>query len=181
MSKTAKLTTQARDAQIIAGIQKHLQTVPTLPLAGSTYTPADLVTLLQSRTTQAEAVAAADATWHAAVTAQRALNTKLTPIIRGLQQYVFNAFGSANPIVADFGFKAPTRKTPTPETKVAAALKAEATRKARNTMGKVAKQKVKGTVATSAAPAPAASAPTPAPGGTAPPAGAGSAPAPHAS
>jgi hypothetical protein len=180
---TNKFTIQARDAQVIAGIQKHLLTTPSLPLAGTAYTPADLVTLIQSRTTQAATVAAASATWHSAVAAEKALNAKLKPILQGLQQYVLNTFGSASPTIADFGYSAPARKAPDPDTLVVAAAKAKATRVARGTLGKVQKQKVKGTVPTTAAPAPSASstpvAPTPA--GAAPPTGAGTPPAPHAS
>jgi hypothetical protein len=138
--------TQAHDAQVIVGIQKHLLTVPTLPLAGSTYTPADLVKLVQSRIDSAGVVAAAGANRHATVVAHDALGTKLTPILRGLRQYVLNVFGETSPVLADFGFTAPKTATRTPQEKAAAAAKALATRKARGTMGKKQKKGVKGTV-----------------------------------
>ena len=137
----SKLTTQARDAQIVAGIQKHLQTTPSLPLAGATYSPADLVTLLGSRTSQAATVASTHAAWLAAVAAEQALSTKLSPILRGLRQYVLNSFGAESPVIADFGFTATVRKTPVPATLVAAAAKAKATRAARHTMGTVQKKR----------------------------------------
>jgi hypothetical protein len=136
----------ARDAQIIVGIQKHLQTPSSLPLAGSTYTPADLVKVVQSQIDQAGVVANAAAAWHAAVATQKALNAKLSPILRGLRQYVLNVYGPESPVLADFGFTPPKKRVVSPQTKVAAATKAKATRKARSTMGKVQKKGVKGDV-----------------------------------
>src|SRR5258708_5864581 len=74
--------TQARDAQVIAGIEKHLQQVSSLPLVGSTYAPADLVKLIQSRIDSATGASTTKATWHSAVVGDKTLNTKLTPVIR---------------------------------------------------------------------------------------------------
>jgi hypothetical protein len=167
-------TTQAHDAQVIVGIQKHLLTVPSLPLAGSTYTPADLVKLVQSRIDSAGVVAAAGANRHATVVAHDALGTKLTPILRGLRQYVLNVFGETSPVLADFGFTAPKTATRTPEQKAAAAAKALATRKARGTMGKKQKKSVKGTVPTTAPVTPPTASPpvAPSPVASAPPQGA---------
>ena len=166
-----KVAVLGRDAKVADGIQKHLQGVSSLPLAGSTYGPADLVKLIESRASQVAAVDAANATWHAAVGAEKELNTKLSAVIAGLRQYVLNAFGPTSPVLADFGFTATVRKPLTPEQNVARAAKAKATREARHTMGKVQKKKVTGTTAAAApaapAPAPAAS-PAPAPAQTAP-------------
>ncbi len=166
MSNINRANTQAHDAQLIAGIQKHLTTVPSLPLAGSTFAPADLVKLIQSRTDLAATIANNAATWHASLASEQALNAKLTPILRGLRQYLFNNFGATSPVIADFGLTAPRSATKTPEQKAAAAAKAKATRVARNTMGKKQKKDVKGAVKATlvvtplAAPTPAA--PTPA-------------------
>jgi hypothetical protein len=165
MATINRTKTQARDAQVIAGIGKYLQTVSSLPLLGSTYTPADLVKLVQSRIDSANGANASKATWHSKVVEDKTLNTKLTPVIRALRQHVINVFGEASPVLADFGFTAPKRATRTPEEKAAAAAKAKATRAARHTMGKKQKKDVKGTVPTTApatAPSPAP-APTPTP------------------
>ena len=141
-----RTTTKARDAQVIAGIEKHLQTVSSLPLLGSTFTPADLVKLIQSRIDSAGTTTASKAAWHSTVVADEALNAKLTPVLRALRQYVINVFGEASPMLADFGF-APSKRTPrTPEEKAAAAAKARATRAARHTMGTKQKKGVKGAV-----------------------------------
>ncbi|MGH7437464.1 MAG: hypothetical protein ACRENE_17440 [Polyangiaceae bacterium] len=158
-SKEKKVTVVGRDGKILDGIQKHLQGVSGVPLAGATYAPADLVKLIESRASQIGVVSAAEATWHAAIAEERELNAKLAPLIRGLHQYVFNVFGPASPVPADFGFTATSSRPLTPDQMVARAAKAKATREARHTMGKVQKRKVTGTTAAAAAAAPA---PTPA-------------------
>ena len=164
--KNNRPTIQARDAQVITGIGKHLQSLPSLQLMGSAFTPAELVKLLQSRIDSAGAVASSKANFHSTVAADRALSTRVTQVVRALRQYVLNAFGSASPVLADFGFAPPARATRTPEQKAASAAKASATRKARHTMGPKQKKAVKGnvsgiTVTPIVAPQPAAPAPTP--------------------
>jgi hypothetical protein len=146
MATVSKTTTQALDAQVIAGIQKHLQNASSLPLGGSTYTPADLVKLIQSRIDAAGTTNTAKATWHSTVLAGETLNTKLTPLLRTLRQYVINVYGATSPVLADFGFAPPKSATRTPEEKAAAAAKAKATRAARHTQGKKQKKTVKGNV-----------------------------------
>jgi hypothetical protein len=151
--------TQARDAQVIAGIQKHLPNVSSLALLGTTYTPADLVKLVQSRIDSANGAATTKANWHSTVVADRTLNTNLTPVLRALRQYVINVFGETSPILADFGFSPPKKATRTPEEKAAAAAKAKATRGLRHTMGKTQKKAIKAAAPTAAP----ATAPSPAP------------------
>lgn len=145
MATTNRPTTQARDAQIISGIQKNLQHVSSLPIGGTTLTPDALVKLVQSHIDSMNVVASSQATWHSQVVSNKALSTQLTPILRGLRQYVIGAYGETNPVLADFGFTAPKKRVLTPEQKAAAAVKAKATRAARHTMGKVQKKSVKGT------------------------------------
>jgi hypothetical protein len=146
MATVNRPTTQARDAQIILGLQKDLQHVSGLPLAGTTYTPDDLVKLVQSRIDMSNVIAASRATWLSQVASSQALSAKLTPILRGLRQYVINAYGETSPVLADFGFTAPKKRVLTPGQKATAAARAKATREARHTMGKVQKKSVKGTV-----------------------------------
>jgi hypothetical protein len=143
---TNRSATQAHDAQVIVGIKKDLQNMSSLPLAGTTFTPAALIQLLQSRIDLANAVANARASWLDAAAKYRALNTQVTQVVHGLRQYVLNAFGASSPLLADFGFTAPKKVTLTPEQKVVRAEKAAATRAARGTKGKVAKKAVKGSV-----------------------------------
>ncbi len=146
MAAPNKTTTRARDAQAIAGIQKHLPSASSVPLAGSTYSPADLVKLIQNRMDTIAKADAIKATWHSTVLAGEAQNTQLTPILRALRQHVINVYGAASPVLADFGFAPPKTTARTPEAKAAAAAKSKATRAARHTMGKNQKKAVKGNV-----------------------------------
>jgi hypothetical protein len=148
MTTTDKTKTLARDAQVIAGIQKHLNSVSALPLGGSTYAPADVVKIVQGRIDATAIANTTKAAWHSNVLAGRKLDTQVTPVVRALRTYVINVYGAASPVLADFGFAAPKATTRTPEEKAAAAAKAKATRAARHTMGKNQKKSVKGTVAT---------------------------------
>jgi hypothetical protein len=139
MSKINRSTTQAHDAQIISGINKDLKTASSLPLGGTTYTPATLIALVQSRIDAASDVASKRAAWLDATAKYKALNAQLTAVVTGLRQYVVNAFGAESPLLADFGFTPRKKAVLTTEQKVARAKKAAATREARGTMGKVQK------------------------------------------
>src|SRR5579872_4887550 len=174
MTIVNRTTTRARDAQIIVGIEKHLQNTPSLPLGGTAYAPADLVKLIQSRIDSVTPAAAAKANWHSTVVAIKALNTSLSPVLRALREYVINVFGPASPVLADFGFAPPKRTTKTPEQKAAAAAKAKATRAARHTAGKNQKKNVKGAVTATLVVTPTGSsqpAASPAPAPATPPVG----------
>lgn len=160
---TNRPTMQARDAQVILGIAKNLQTAPSLALAGTTFTPATLTTLVQSRINAANAIVAAKATFHKEVVAFGVLSAQVTLVLRGLRQLVINTFGEDSTVLADFGFTATTRKPLTPEQKVAKAAKAKATREARGTKGPKAKLAIKGAVSTTPPATPAEPTPPAAP------------------
>jgi hypothetical protein len=141
----------ARDALFIAGIGKRLQTVQSLAIAGKTYTPAEIVTLLQQQIDSASAVDAAAAKLRDATQAFRALSKGLVPFLDGFRHQVRNLFGDQAEALADFGIAPVKPATPlTVEQKAAASAKRRATRAARHTMGPKQKAAIKG-----AAPAPA--------------------------
>jgi hypothetical protein len=142
--------TQAHDGQVLVGIGKNLQNVSSLPAGGSTLTMTAIEALVQSRIDAAIAVNVARADWLDATAKYHALDAQVTPIVRGLRRYVIAAFGENSPVLADFGFTPPRKTVLTPEQNVAKALKAAATRKARRTIGKKEKLKIKGTVDTTA-------------------------------
>jgi hypothetical protein len=163
MANTKNRTNQqGKDQQILDGIKKDLQTMSSLSLGGTTYTPASLEALIQSRIDAVNEVTTAKANWQNAAKAYTALNTLATVVVRDLKALVIGAFGSTSPKLADFGFTPRKVTVRTPEQKAAAAAKAKATRKARNTMGPKAKLAVKGTVAPPTAPS-AAAPPSPTP------------------
>jgi Tfp pilus assembly major pilin PilA len=154
-----RTNTAAKDAQVIVGINKDLQTMSNLPLGGQTYTPSSLAAQIQSRIDAANAVAQAKANWQHLAATYEAINTQTTVIVRELKNLVIGAFGPDSPKLMDFGFAA-TKRTPlTVEEKAAAAAKAKATRLARGTKSKKAKAKITGATPV-AAPATLAPAPT---------------------
>jgi hypothetical protein len=140
-----------------------------LTVDGVTYTATALVQLLQSLADALAAVDAAKASWQNALTQLRTLQARVLPVIRGYSNLLLAANGNAPATLADYGLTPRKAKTPlSTEAQAQANAKIEATRKARNTMGKQQKKQVKGTVPTSpAAPqAPTATTsptPTPAP------------------
>ncbi|MGH7269450.1 MAG: hypothetical protein ACREJ3_03385, partial [Polyangiaceae bacterium] len=138
------------------------QNVPSLQIMGKAYTMAEAIQLIQSRIDAVNAAGSAKANWHNAAATYKALSAQATEVVRGLRLYALNAFGRDSPVLADFGFAPPKKATLTPEQEVAKASKARATRKARGTMGKRQKAKIKGeVVVTSPATSPPAQAPAP--------------------
>jgi hypothetical protein len=151
-------TVQARDAQLIAGIQKHLQNAAPIGLDGTAYAPADLIKLFQSEIDAVNAAVSMRGTYKDAVTLERNVRAQVRRLRVAFQQFVRLLYGAASSKLADFGL-APT-KTPkrTPTTSVTAAAKSKATRTARHTMGPKKKLAVKGTIevpAPTSAPSPA--------------------------
>jgi hypothetical protein len=164
-----KTTKKARDTEIIAGVTKNLKGAASLPLAGASYTPVALITLVQSRINAMAAVAAARANWLDAAKSLKVLNAQVDEVEAGLKSYVINVYGKTSPVLADFGFALKQRAVPTVAEKQQAVQKRAATRAARGTASAKAKSQIHGTVETTApetATAPAApivppTAPTP--------------------
>jgi len=144
-----RTVTQAHDQQIIDGINEDLQTMSTLPLGATTYTPGSLVAFIQSRIDAANAVNTTKASWLAAVKTYEAINAQAKVVVSDLRFLVMAAFGPMSPKLADFGFSPPSLAVRTPEKKAAAAQKRRATRLARGTLGKRQRAKIKGSTAAS--------------------------------
>ena len=138
---------QASDGQVIAGIKKDLQNVPSILLNGETYTPVSLVALYQSRLDAGANVASAKAKYAEAVAAYRTISTKVRVTNRAFYRYVLNAYGETSTVLADFGFTAPYTTPLKVEQKAAKAAKAAATRAARGTQGPKKKLQTTGVTA----------------------------------
>jgi hypothetical protein len=148
VSFPSRTTTQGRDQQVLEGIRKDLQGVPTILLGTTTYTPATLAAFIQSRLDLANAIDTTRAQWLATVKAYNATSARAKIVLNDLRNYLIAAFGADSPTLADFGFSAPRKATLTPEQKAAAIEKALATRKARKTLGKRQKARIKGVLVT---------------------------------
>jgi hypothetical protein len=132
----------------------------TFMLGGKPYKAKDLVTALQAAVDAIDAGTAAQINWKDAVGKQKTAKTQATELVAEIKDYIAVAYGKASTTYATFGF-GPQHTQPTPATKVAAAAKNRATRKARGTLGKREKQNIKGEVASSTAPAVSASSSSP--------------------
>jgi hypothetical protein len=159
----------ARDQWLIAGIVKHLGKSGKVVLRGVTYTTAELTAKLQSRIEASNEADIAKAAWRAKVRVERARVEETSELVTDLRVYLATVYGSSLEVLHDFGFAPKDRRILRAAEKAQAALKGQATREARHTMGKRQKEKVKGDGAP----------PLPAPSPPPPPTGLnGSAPAP---
>jgi hypothetical protein len=171
---TQKNKSASRAEQLIAGTKQDFANVASLAFAGSTYTPAQVQTSLQTLVDLRNAVDAAKAVTATKVAAEKAQAPSLRRFMSAYVTFVKATFGDHPDVLAHFGLAPRKAATPlTVEEKAAAAAKRKATRDARHTMGPQQKRDVKGDVtgvkvtpvtatkpvATSPAPAPATATP----------------------
>jgi hypothetical protein len=134
----------AADQAMITGINKFLTQIASLPVGGQSMTPADIVKVFQERLDTGHAVQTAEAARVAAIKADRDLRVKTTATVQSVRRIVLGMFSQAPDTLAVFGLKAPKVVKKKVDVKAAAVAKSNATRKARNTLGKKAKLAVKG-------------------------------------
>jgi hypothetical protein len=148
MTTLGRSTMQGKSQLILKGIQQELQLIATLPLAGETYTPQTLADFVQGHIDLGNEIDVAKAAWLDKVAEHEAMSKKMRVVSSDLRNVVMASFGRKTPKLATFGF-APF-KTPvlTSEQRALATAKAQATRKARRTMGPKQKAKIKGVVET---------------------------------
>jgi hypothetical protein len=147
IDKANKTTEAALAEQLAAGTQKHLSTMTTIMVGGSTTTPAQAEAQLNALSALRTAVDAARTTLEAKIAAETAQLPALRAFLVAYVAFVRGTFGNSPDILADFGL--PPKKAATPltvEQKAAAAAKRKATREARGTTGKKAKLAVTGNV-----------------------------------
>jgi hypothetical protein len=135
------------DRQLRAGLEHHCAAKVTFVLSGKTFSRADLVRVLDLRIDAAPPVAKARAAWLALAHAEQETVDSTEDIIRDLKQALLLLYGASPDVLADFGLtpRKKTRALSTKEQSKRVAL-AEATRKARHTMGPRQKRVVRGTV-----------------------------------
>ena len=143
--KINKPTAKAKDAKVIAGIQKNLAAMAVITLSGQQFTPAQLQAVFQADSNVIDATETAHKTLQQAVMNEKASRTATAVMTRALRNFLLANFGEkAVAILGDFGFTARATATTKVATKALAAAKTVATRKARNTMGAVQKLDVTG-------------------------------------
>lgn len=186
----SKSTEAVLAEQLAAGTQKHLSTMTTIMVGGSTTTPTQAEAQLTALSTLRTSVDAARTALQAKISTETSQLPALRAFLVAYVAFVRGTFGNSPDVLADFGLLPKKAKTPlTAEQKTAAAAKRAATRKARGTTGPKAKLAVTGNVigvvvtpvtsapATTPAPEPAQPAPTASPATPSPATAAATAPA----
>jgi hypothetical protein len=133
--------------QLIAGTAKNLASTTSVVLLGSSYTPAQITSKLQSIVTLRSDVDAAKAVTKAKLAAEASQLPALHDLMIAFESYLRGAYGSQPDVLAQFGLQPKKVRAPATVTaKAAAVAKRTATRAARHTMGSVQKKAVKGDV-----------------------------------
>jgi hypothetical protein len=151
--------------KLIAGLQKHPPPAG-VTIDGKSYTAAQVEGILQPIIDAMNAAVAAKAMFLETAHASDAAYAANQAFVRDLKQTLQITYGSQASTLADFGLTPRKKPTMTAAEKAEAAVKAAATRKARNTMGAKQKAKITGAtpVATTQSPTPVpAAVPVPGP------------------
>jgi hypothetical protein len=145
MPRISQVTKRFRAASVISGIKKRLPRTETYMLDGKSFTHEDLVALFQAQLDALDAIRSARAVLAAAVAKERSVARSVATNLPGFQQAMGSRFGFKADVFADFGWQLP--KKPGPKTiasKIAGAERVKATRKARGTMGRKQRSKIRG-------------------------------------
>ncbi len=129
-------TQQAADQKLVDGLTKHAGVIASLYLGGTAMPNAAIVSKLQALIAAVNSTNTARASLHALVLAEEQLRTQSDQFVTDLRQTILAMFSTQTDVLADFGLAPRKKAVKTPETKVAAATKAAATRKARGTKSK---------------------------------------------
>lgn len=170
MATNPKSNESARVKKLIAGANQHLLNVPIVTINNVPYALPALLGLLASYADLFDGAQAAKVTYEDKLKVQHAQAPALRVIAAAFVAFVRASFGTSPQVLNDFGLSPHKARTPqTAEQKAQAAVKREATRAARHTLGKRQKAAIKGTAP--AVPANAPPAPAPANGGQVKPGG----------
>jgi hypothetical protein len=145
-AKPTKVALQVSYQALITGLQALYQPSDVFLLRDGSYTRDELIAELTGMVTAAEATKTANQTWRITVQAERAVEVKMRPLRDGIHAILQARFGKDSTQLTQFGFVPSKATKKAAVTKAAAVQKGKATRTARNTMGKVQKKSVKGTL-----------------------------------
>jgi hypothetical protein len=146
---TIKLTKASALAQLqalISGLQKHYPNGQ-FTFGNVAYTTVSLVTLFQGLIDAINKVNVAQASAKDVVSAMNAMEATVGPVFLLLRRNLRDTYGTTSQTLLDFGLTPAKARAPmTAEQKAAAQAKAKATRIARGTASKKAKNAIKGNV-----------------------------------
>jgi hypothetical protein len=135
-----------RAKQLIAGAETLLTGTTPVALAGSTFTPSEIVSKLQAIVKLRADVEASQATTKAKLAKEATDMPALLTFMRAFVLHVKAAHGTAPDALAAYGIHPKTPARPTVEAQTAAVAKRKATRAARHTMGSRQRAEIKGDV-----------------------------------
>jgi hypothetical protein len=136
---------QDRDRKMIAASRKYLSNRTAILIAGVSYTPAEFIAAIEHDAAIDDAATKAKTAFLAAAAAANGQHAATRSFFAGVKTYVQNQFSDPNTI-AEFGLTSPRVKESDAATKALAVDKRRATRKARHTLGKKPKARIKGDV-----------------------------------
>jgi hypothetical protein len=142
----SRVDRMAADQDLMDGLNKLPAKIPPIYVGGVAVPTTTIVSALQARVASAKTTANARANWLAAVEAERNERATTESLVSACKQALTLAFAGQVDTLALFGLTPRKPRVVSPETKVAAAAKAKATRQARHTLGSKQKAKVKGDV-----------------------------------
>jgi hypothetical protein len=131
---------------LIRGVRKHLSHKP-IVICSVEYTAEQIIAVFQHEIDNLRASSAARTAWLQSVKHQLAgFEATTRPMIEAVHHTAAAEFGLTSDEYREFGFQPPRPPQRTPESKVIAADKLRATRKARGTKGKRQRKALKGSV-----------------------------------
>ena len=145
MATTSKSSLGDDLRSLQAGINANLH-AESLIVGGATLTGPQAAAQIDTFIAAQTATVNAKAAYHTAVTQEKTSDTAARLFRSQFQAYLVSRYGKTNPILQQFGFTPTKAKKTTAAVKAVAVLKLKATRKARGTMSKKQKAKIKGTV-----------------------------------
>jgi hypothetical protein len=141
-----KLKLQSSYAALVAGLQANYAPNAMFPLVPGDFTRDQLVAQFQQYLQAAQATNAAYQAWRSAVQNERTIEASVSPLREGVHGIVVAKLGKSSPQLTAYGFAPRKIAQPNALTKAASQVKAEATRKARGTVGKKKKLTISGNV-----------------------------------
>jgi hypothetical protein len=135
MTNINRPTIKTRNAEVQAGIDKHL--TGSVTIGGVTYAVADLKRIFQAQSAAFDLADSLHTQWRDQVQVVRTTSQTADQVYVLLRSFLIGQYGKgANSVLNDFGMGIPrSTVAKTVKVKALAADKAQATRKARHTMG----------------------------------------------
>jgi hypothetical protein len=145
MPKISETTKRAQASGILKGLAKRFKPREKLMIAGTVYTIPELTAILRGHLAALTELRTLRAALAGKVQVERGIAKQVSELRAHLLLFIESRFGRNPVTLGDFGFQMPKKPGPkTVEAKVLGAQRLRATRKARHTMGKRQRAKVKG-------------------------------------